>query len=333
VISITTEYYTSVEHSPARHIAEKAQTGAATVIIEGLASSMMSIMIPILAVSAAVLVSYHLGGLYGIAMASVGMLSLVGIILSTDTYGPIVDNAAGITEMTKMGKKVRENAEGLDAIGNTTAAINKGFAIGSAAFTVIVLFAAYTQVMGISMINIMNPYVVAGLFIGGMLPFIISAFGLRAVGRSAFDIVNEIRRQFRNPAIMKGTKAPDYEKCITICTNSALRGMLPSGIIAIAAPLLVGFFMGKAALGGMLAGAMVTAFALALMMANAGGAWDNAKKYIETGKYGGKGSDVHAAAVVGDTVGDPFKDTSGPSLNILIKLMSVVALVFLPLFM
>jgi len=292
----------------------------------------------VLAVSAAILIAYHFGGLYGIAIAAVGMLSTLGITLAADTYGPVADNAAGIAEMAHLGGTVRRRAESLDAVGNTTAAIGKGFAIGSAALTALALFASYTQVVkqltgSELVINIINPNVIVGLFIGGVLPFIFSSITLRAVGKAAFKMIEEVRRQFKKiKGLMQGKAKPDYAKCVSISTGAALKEMVIPSLLAILVPIGVGLW-NLEALGGLLAGAIVTGFLLAVFMANAGGAWDNAKKYIESGKLGGKGSPAHKASVVGDTVGDPCKDTSGPSLNILIKLMSIVALVFLPLFL
>jgi K(+)-stimulated pyrophosphate-energized sodium pump len=333
VIGLSTQYYTDHGFGPAQKIAEASKTGAATNIIGGFALGMHSTVIPVLAVSAAILISYSYGGLYGIAIAAVGMLSTLGITLATDTYGPVADNAAGIAEMAGMGAEVRERTESLDAVGNTTAAIGKGFAIGSAALTALALFSTYTATAGLSGINIVNPTVIVGVFLGALLPYLFSALTMSAVGRAAMDMVNEVRRQFREiKGIMKGTAKPDYERCIEISTSAALREMVLPGVIAVLTPVLVGYFLGAEALGGLLAGSIVSGFLLALLMANAGGAWDNAKKFIETGQLGGKGSRAHKAAVVGDTVGDPFKDTSGPSLNILIKLMSIIALVFVPLF-
>ncbi|MBN2330798.1 MAG: sodium-translocating pyrophosphatase [Candidatus Aenigmarchaeota archaeon] len=331
VIGLVTQFYTSADYGPTRSIAESAQTGAGTNVITGLAVGMKSSLIPVLAVCMAIFVSYQLAGLFGIAIAAVGMLSTLGITLAADTYGSVADNAAGIAEMADMGPDIRKRAERLDAMGNTTAAIGKGFAIGSAALTSLALFSVYGTVVGIDSISITNPDVVIGLFIGALLPFLFASFTMRSVGKTASKIVYEVRRQFRDKKIMSGKVKPDYESCISIATSAAVREMVVPGVLAVVAPLIVGVLLGAEALGGMLAGAIATSFLLALMMANAGGAWDNAKKYIEGGRLGGKGSEAHKAAVVGDTVGDPFKDTSGPSLNILIKLMSIVALVFAPL--
>jgi K(+)-stimulated pyrophosphate-energized sodium pump len=338
IIGLVTEYYTADDRPPVQGVALASETGPATNIIAGISLGMQSTIVPVLAVCAAILVAYYFADLYGIAIAAVGMLSTLGITLATDTYGPVADNAAGIAEMAKMGKDVRERAEALDAVGNTTAAIGKGFAIGSAALTALALFSAYgTKVAQLGgtpfSIDITQPSTVVGLFIGGLLPFVFCSFSISAVGRAAFDMVKEVRRQFKEiPGLMEGTAKPDYSTCISISTGAALREMRIPGVLAVASPVVVGLVLGTEALGGLLAGSVVTGFLLAVFMANSGGAWDNAKKYIERGNLGGKGSEPHKAAVVGDTVGDPFKDTSGPSLNILIKLMSIVALVFAPLF-
>ncbi len=338
VIGFSAEYFTENRFSPVRSIAFSSQTGPATNIISGFSVGMLSTLIPIIAVGAAILFAYHItspDGLYGIAIAAVGMLSTLGMTLATDTYGPVADNAAGIAEMARMGKTTRSRAERLDAVGNTTAAIGKGFAIGSAALTALALFSAYTKGIldgGVTMdLSITNPPVIFGLFIGGMLPFLFCALTMRAVGRGASLIVDEVRRQFRKiRGLMKGKAKPDYNRCIRISTSAALRNMAPPAALAILTPIFVGLASPEA-LGGLLAGAIVTGLLLAITLANAGGAWDNAKKYIEEGRFGGKGSETHAASVIGDTVGDPFKDTSGPSLNILIKLMSMAALLSVPL--
>ena len=332
IIGLFTEYFTSNKNKPTQSIAIAAQTGAGTNVIQGLAVGMFSTLIPVVSAAIAVLIAYKFAGLYGIAIAGIGMLATLGFTLAIETYGAVADNAAGISEMANVGKSVREKTEQLDAVGNTTAAIGKGFAIGSAALTALALFASFTQITKIDVMSISDPNVIIGLFIGGMLPFLFSSFAMQAVGKAASGIVDEVRRQWKTiKGLSKGKAKPDYERCITISTRSALKQMVLPSLLAIFAPIIVGYVFGLEALGGLLVGSIVTGFSLAIFMANSGGAWDNAKKYIEAGNFGGKGSDAHKAAVVGDTVGDPFKDTAGPSLNILIKLMSIVAIVFVPL--
>ena len=333
LIGIVTEIYTSGDYKFVRSVAESSNTGTATVILSGLSLGMMSVGIPVLLICLATLISYYLAGMFGVAVSAVGMLSITGISLSVDAYGPIADNAGGIAEMSELPEGVRKITDHLDAIGNTTAAMGKGLAIGSAALTALALFVAYSQAAHIDKIDIMNPYVIVGMLIGGMLPFVFCSLSIDAVSKAAGSMIEEVRRQFHEIAgIMEGTGKPEYERCVEISTHAALTQMIIPGVMAILVPVLVGFILGKEALGGLLAGSIVTGVMMALFMANSGGAWDNAKKYIEEGHFNGKGSPNHAAAVVGDTVGDPFKDTAGPALNILIKLMTVVALVLAPLF-
>jgi len=333
-IGLITEYYTG--GAPVRKIAKSGETGPATVMITGLAVGMQSVVLPILCLAAIIFISTELSGLYGVGIAAVGMLATVGITMAIDAYGPVADNAGGIAEMAGMGPETRAITDGLDEVGNTTAAIGKGFAIGAAALAALAIIAAFVETVSHHhdkfSLELSNPVVLVGLFIGGTIPFLIASITMTAVGEAAFDMINEIRRQFREiPGLLEGKADPDTAKCVDIATTAALRRMVLPGAIAVAAPIVVGFGLGAAALGGMLGGALLGCVLMALMMANAGGAWDNAKKYVEKGNLGGKGSDTHAAAVVGDTVGDPFKDTSGPSMNILINVMAIVSLVIAPL--
>ena len=342
IIGLSTEYYTSYDYRPVQEIAENSQTGAATVMISGLATGMFSTVIPLIAIGVTIIVAFEFAGFYGVALAGVGLLSTLGITLATDAYGPVADNAGGIAEQAQLPPEVRERTDALDALGNTTAATGKGFAIGSAALTSLALLVAYASVKnpdtGVRLldtgIDLLDHKTLVGLLIGAMLPFLFSALTMKAVGRAAFSIVNEVRRQFREiPGIMEGTARPDYARCVDISTSGALKEMIIPGLMAVIVPIAAGFILGAAALGGLLIGAVGSGFMMAIMMATAGGAWDNAKKYVELGNYGGKGSEAHKAAIEGDVVGDPFKDTSGPSLNILLKLMAIVSLVFAPVFL
>ncbi len=333
LIGESTNYFTSYAYRPTQSISEASQTGAGTTITKGFSNGLMSTFPPIIFVAAAIVLAHHFADFYGIAIAGIGMLSTLGITLATDAYGPVADNAGGIVEMSDLPPEIRERTDALDSLGNTTAATGKGFAIGAAALTALALMLSYTQMVGIKFgeISLLDPRVVAGILLGGMMPAVFCSMTLDAVGRTAFSIINEVRRQFREiEGLMEGTAKPEYGKCVDICTKAALKEMILPGLLTIIAPVVVGIVLGPVGLGGFLLGAIATGFILAVTMANAGGSWDNAKKWIETGQYGGKGSDAHKAAVIGDTVGDPMKDTSGPSLNIMIKLMSIIALVMAP---
>ena len=336
LIGVITEVYTSGDYGFVKKIAQQSETGPATTVISGIAVGMQSTAVPIILIAIGIIGAYSFSGLYGIALAAVGMLSTTGITVAVDAYGPIADNAGGIAEMSSLPSEVRNITDKLDAVGNTTAAMGKGFAIGSAALTALALFVSYAQAVGLfeSGINLLDYKVIVGMFVGGMLPFLFSAFTMDSVSKAAYKMIEEVRRQFKTiPGILEGKGKPDYTSCVAISTQAALKEMLLPGVMAVLAPLFIGIVLGPAALGGLLGGALVTGVMLAIFMSNSGGAWDNAKKYIEDGNHGGKGSEAHRAAVVGDTVGDPFKDTSGPSINILIKLMTIVSLVFAPLFL
>ena len=333
-IGFITEVYTSGDYQHVKYIAQQSETGAATTILSGFSVGLKSTALPIILIAAAVVMASTLAGLYGVALAAIGMLATVGVTIAVDAYGPVADNAGGIAEMSGMPHSIREITDSLDAVGNTTAAIGKGFSIGSAALTALALFNSYAQEINLGAINILDPKVIAGIFVGAMLVFLFCALTTESVSRAAQKMIEEVRRQFREiPGILEGKAKPDYARCVDISTTAALTEMIAPGVIAIAAPLAVGLLLGAEALAGLLVGGTVAGVPMAIMMSNSGGAWDNAKKYIEGGHHGGKGSDAHKAAVTGDTVGDPFKDTSGPALNILIKLMSIVALVFVPLFL
>ena len=336
LIGVITEIYTSGDYRFVKKIAQQSETGPATTVISGIAVGMQSTAVPIILIAIGIIGAYSFSGLYGIALAAVGMLSTTGITVAVDAYGPIADNAGGIAEMSGLPSEVRNITDKLDAVGNTTAAMGKGFAIGSAALTALALFVSYAQAVGLfeAGINLLDYKVIVGMFVGGMLPFLFSAFTMDSVSKAAYKMIEEVRRQFKTiPGILEGKGKPDYKSCVAISTQAALKEMLLPGVMAVLAPVFIGVVLGPAALGGLLGGALVTGVMLAIFMSNSGGAWDNAKKYIEDGHHGGKGSEAHRAAVVGDTVGDPFKDTSGPSINILIKLMTIVSLVFAPLFL
>ncbi|MGI6450715.1 MAG: sodium-translocating pyrophosphatase [Desulfitobacteriia bacterium] len=331
VIGLITEYFTSNQKKPAQGIAKASETGAATNLISGLSVGLKSTTLPLLTICAATLIAYQAAGIYGIAIAAMSMLSTAGIIVAIDSFGPVADNAGGIAEMAELDPSVRKTTDKLDAVGNTTAAVAKGFAIGSAALTALALFSAFAELANLQAIDLLVPTTIVGLFIGAGLPFLFSAYAMEAVGKAAFDMIGEVRRQFREiPGIMEGKAKPDYAACVDISTKAAIRQMIIPGLLAVGTPVLVGFILGKGAMGGMLAGGTISGFLMALFMCNAGGAWDNAKKYIEEGHHGGKGTPTHAAAVIGDTVGDPFKDTSGPSLNALIKVMGTISLIIAP---